>query len=187
MKTKTFLTAIMLTVFIGTIPILGQYTLNKNVISNGGTIIENSYLKLNGTLGQPIIGINSNSLYFNRIGFWYQINAVTTDIEKNIFELPESFKLYQNYPNPFYLSTTIKYSIPKASTEHSMLVRLEIYDILGMKVVTLINEQQQPGTYYMKWNKSNNLYGVYIYKLVVSSTSRRANIFTKTKRMILLH
>jgi hypothetical protein len=57
--------------------------------------------------------------------------------------------LYQNYPNPFNPNTTIKYSIPKS--DHIELVLLEIYNTLGEKISTLVNEHQKPGNYTVEW------------------------------------
>ncbi len=89
-----------------------------------------------------------------------------TEIKENNSNKPiKQVKLYQNYPNPFNLSTVISYSIDKVST-----VRLEIYNILGRKIITLVNKKKQPGNYKIKWNgrdKNNKIVsnGVYFYKL----------------------
>ncbi len=64
--------------------------------------------------------------------------------------LPEDYVLYQNYPNPFNPVTTVKYDIPEASD-----VEITIYNILGQKVITLLNEKTQPGRYKIKWNGIN--------------------------------
>ena len=105
--------------------------------------------------------------------------------------LPETFKLYQNYPNPFSAgggtstpATTIKYSIPNLTNvgtarELSLQIRLTVYDILGRKVATLVNERQEPGNYSVQFNAKNLPAGIYFYTL-------RAGEFTQTKKMILL-
>jgi photosystem II stability/assembly factor-like uncharacterized protein len=79
--------------------------------------------------------------------------------------IPLSFSLSQNYPNPFNPSTTIKFSIPPSPLERAG-VRLNIYDILGREITTLVNEQLKPGEYSVTWDASNYPSGVYFYKIV---------------------
>ena len=89
-------------------------------------------------------------------------------------DLPTVFKLYDNYPNPFNPSTTIKYDIPKNS-----FVKLVIYDILGKDVVILVNEKKTAGRYDIVWNASNYASGTYFYKLETDS-------YTDVKKMVLV-
>lgn len=89
-------------------------------------------------------------------------------------KLPNVFELEQNYPNPFNPVTTIKYNLPKASE-----VALTIYDVLGREIKTIVNEQQQPGSYEVNWNASNISSGIYFYQL-------KTNDYVNTKKMLLL-
>ncbi|HLG33018.1 MAG TPA: T9SS type A sorting domain-containing protein, partial [Ignavibacteriaceae bacterium] len=89
-------------------------------------------------------------------------------------DLPLTFELFQNYPNPFNPTTTIKYDLPKSGN-----VELVIYDILGRKVKSLVNETKEAGRYEVKWDASNSASGVYIYQL-------RTENFIDTKKMILI-
>jgi photosystem II stability/assembly factor-like uncharacterized protein len=75
-------------------------------------------------------------------------------------EAPKSFSLSQNFPNPFNPSTKIKYSI---ST--TCFVKLKIYDILGRELLTLVNEQQNPGSYENIFNGTKYSSGIYFYEL----------------------
>ncbi len=75
-------------------------------------------------------------------------------------DIPEQVTLDQNYPNPFNPSTTIVYTIPE-----EMKVRLEIYDILGRKVTTLVDQNQNAGRYTLQVDMSPYASGVYIYRL----------------------
>ena len=89
--------------------------------------------------------------------------------------------LYQNYPNPFNPSTTIKFEIPSviaSGAKQSQFVTLKVYDILGNEVVTLVNEEKQPGVYEVEFDASSLSSGMYLYKL-------QANTFVQTKKMIL--
>jgi hypothetical protein len=88
--------------------------------------------------------------------------------------LPKQFALEQNYPNPFNPSTTIRYQLPVASE-----VKLEVYDVLGKKIATLVNERQSAGSYQVVWNASGLSSGTYFYRL-------QAGTFTQTKKMILV-
>lgn len=76
------------------------------------------------------------------------------------FGIPVKFELYQNYPNPFNPSTKIRYDIPAASQ-----VKLEIYTILGDKIMTVVDEIQQPGSFTVDLNMSGYPSGTYICRL----------------------
>ncbi len=96
----------------------------------------------------------------------FKIEEPTNVEETNT--LPEGFELYQNYPNPFNPTTTIQYTVPVAvKTLHatSQLVQLKVYDVLGKKVATLVNEIKQPGNYKVSFNASNLSSGIYYYSL----------------------
>ena len=67
-------------------------------------------------------------------------------------KIPKSYYLNQNYPNPFNPGTVIEYGLPKASR-----IKLEIYNILGQKVMTLLDKEQSPGTYKMAWDGKYDL------------------------------
>ena len=88
--------------------------------------------------------------------------------------IPKEYSLYQNYPNPFNPTTTIKFDIPKDG-----LITLEIYDILGRRITTLVNENRSAGSYEQVFNASSLASGVYVYKL-------QAGDFVTSKKMILL-
>lgn len=73
---------------------------------------------------------------------------------------PKEYILSQNYPNPFNPTTTIKYSLPKAG-----IVKLTVYNAIGSKVATILNEYKQPGNYSVQFNSSNLASGIYLYRL----------------------
>ena len=87
------------------------------------------------------------------------LNPVNTDIERTDPK-PEQHSLLSNYPNPFNAQTTISYHLPNQAA-----VSLEIYDILGQKVQTLVDEVQQSGSYDIVWNASGVSSGVYFARL----------------------
>ena len=89
--------------------------------------------------------------------------------------VPQDFALEQNFPNPFNPQTTISYSLAKPGN-----IKLIIYNILGREVETLINEQQLPGAYYLRWVADENLpAGIYFCRL-------QADNFVQTKKMTLM-
>jgi len=93
--------------------------------------------------------------------------------------IPESFELRQNFPNPFNSETVIEYSLPAAS-----LIKIEIYNLLGQKIKTLVHEFQQSGKHSTKWNGTdmNNIpvsSGIYLYTFISKN-------YKDTKKLILV-
>jgi len=90
-----------------------------------------------------------------------------------------SYSLGENYPNPFNPSTTISYQVSRQSD-----VRIEIYNTLGQKVRTLVNDRKEPGAYEAIWNGRNDGgaqagSGVYLYRMVAAD-------FVQVRKMILM-
>ena len=88
--------------------------------------------------------------------------------------IPASFALYQNYPNPFNPVTTITFRIEKSG-----LTKLNIYDLLGQKVETLIDKELPVGTHQVTFDASRLSSGVYFYKL-------ESGKYTNVMKMMLL-
>ena len=89
------------------------------------------------------------------------------------------FALHQNYPNPFNPTTQIKYDLPEDA-----LVNINIYDIMGRSIKTLVNDNQSAGYCSVRWDATNNFgesvsAGMYIYII-------QAGEFRSTKKMVLL-
>jgi hypothetical protein len=87
---------------------------------------------------------------------------------------PFTFGLEQNYPNPFNPTTVINYSVADISN-----VKLEVFDVLGRKVATLVNQVKSPGSYTANFNASSISSGIYFYRL-------EAGDFTSIKKMMLI-
>jgi len=96
------------------------------------------------------------------------------DIDEPIVSIPQKTSLFQNYPNPFNASTMIKYELPQQSQ-----VIIEIYDILGRKVITLMDKQQAAGYHQAIWHADDFSSGMYFYKLT-------AGEYEFFKKMILI-
>jgi len=119
---------------------------------------------------------------------WMQNNLTVEDppnlgsidaISENIDILPNKYALYQNYPNPFNPSTVITYSIMNPEN-----VKLEVFNIVGEKVATLVNQTQTAGVHSVVWNSKNENgisvnSGVYLLKI-------HAGSFSKVQKMLLL-
>ena len=94
--------------------------------------------------------------------------------------IPDQFALHQNYPNPFNPSTQISFDVPLS--EESIM--LNVYNILGQNVTTLVNGAMNPGRYTMEWNATDQMgnpvsSGIYFYEL-------RSSSFTSRKKMLLI-
>ena len=111
------------------------------------------------------VGTNSGGVYKRKI------SEMIEDLE-SVF--PTNFKLEQNYPNPFNTSTLITYSIPQPSN-----VTITVYDILGNKISTLVNEYKTAGNYDVEFDAITLTSGVYLYQL-------QANGFVQMKKLILI-
>lgn len=98
---------------------------------------------------------------------------VSTDVS---FEskIPAGYSLEQNYPNPFNPKTTITYTL---SEQQQVLI--EVFDIMGHKVSTLIDKFQQPGTHHVTLDATNLSSGVYIYRI-------SAGDFIQSRTMLLI-
>lgn len=101
-------------------------------------------------------------------------HTFTTDVEPITETLPSAYALEQNFPNPFNPSTTINFSIPVEG-----FVTLDIYNAIGQKVASLVNETKSAGTYRVDFDAATLTSGIYFYKISVGN-------FNETKKMILM-
>jgi hypothetical protein len=130
--------------------------------------------------GQDTVSYDSQLPIHTWVEYAIMICPKPTAVEdKGESSLPEDFQLFQNHPNPFNAETQITYHLERPGP-----VTLSIYNILGEKVVTLVNEYQRAGSKTVTWDgkgqKGKNLAsGVYFYEL-------KAGEGVQTKRMVLL-
>jgi hypothetical protein len=118
--------------------------------------------------------------------YYYKVEEVGMDGVKTLHgpvmaeaPLPKEFNLAQNFPNPFNPETSIRFDVPKLT-----YMTLEVYNILGQKVRTLLQQQIEPGYHVMLWDGNNDQgmkvsSGIYYYR--ISSAE-----FSSTKKMALL-
>jgi hypothetical protein len=89
-------------------------------------------------------------------------------------ERPVPFELFQNFPDPFNSSTTIRYGLPFKSS-----VSLSVYNALGANVATLVQRDVDPGLHEVRFDASSLPSGVYFYRII-------ARGFRQTRRLVLL-
>ncbi|MBM4158701.1 MAG: T9SS type A sorting domain-containing protein [Ignavibacteria bacterium] len=101
-------------------------------------------------------------------------NGGSTWIKPINTEVPESYALRQNFPNPFNQVTKIQFEIPE-----SKFVTLIVYDILGKEIAALVNEKLSPGKYVINFNENGLSSGIYFCKL-------QTNNYSAVKKMVLI-
>ncbi|MCK4427577.1 MAG: T9SS type A sorting domain-containing protein [candidate division Zixibacteria bacterium] len=158
-------------------------TIPWQVLNGGGAMwLETASYKLSSSLGQSITGIQDGPTKNVYTGFWNPRIIQMTPVEweeVDQAELPKEFGLRQNYPNPFNPTTVIQYALPKAS-----FVKIQIYNILGQKVRSLVDEPQEPGYKTIRWDGEDDggnevSSGVYFYRIEAAD-------FVKCRKMVLL-
>ncbi|MDI6804791.1 MAG: M4 family metallopeptidase [Bacteroidota bacterium] len=171
----------------------------SNVNPNGDFYVSVKYDGYN----QPLIGAdpppgNQRAYEYNNVS-WYKLTSpydytlfmrATVVTLTSVFEIdtkvPQKFTIAQNYPNPFNPQTSFRYELPTPS-----YVRLDVYDISGRRVVTLVDNNQQPGTYEATWNGKNDdgvnvASGVYYYRIEVIDQFNSNNKHVEINKMLLI-
>lgn len=157
-----------------------QFEIMQETATNGQN--DNSMTRnpdANINIGDPFVEHNTVSQELFSPGKMIDGSLVLSAQDNNLSGLPEEYKLYSNYPNPFNPNTTIKFDIPNRSK-----VVLKIYNIHGEEIITLANEVFNPGEYGITWNGRNSLgesmpSGMYVYRIVTDH-------FSGAMKMILL-
>ncbi|CAN5572577.1 hypothetical protein BH10BAC5_BH10BAC5_13560 [soil metagenome] len=144
----------------------------------------------NGDYGMHNLNLGTYEIHASRLGYAnqtfqrtlnilndsiniYMIPGVT-GISGNGSNVPTGYELKQNYPNPFNPTTKIEYNLPVSG-----LVKLNIYDITGRQIATLVNTIQNAGQYTIRFDGSNLSSGIYFYSI-------ESNGFNSTKKMMLI-
>jgi hypothetical protein len=122
---------------------------------------------------QNVFNHLTNSWKFSQQALGTNLKKEMGEIE-NTIPLPTEYGLEQNYPNPFNPTTRIDYQIPE--NNH---VTIQIYDILGNLVTTLVDEEMEAGYHSVNWNASGYASGVYMYRFSSGS-------FITTKKLLLM-
>jgi pectinesterase len=120
---------------------------------------------------------------------WMPVNASPADNQTVVTAVgnapiegivPTAYALSQNFPNPFNPSTTIQFAVPVRSQ-----VRMEIFNVIGQTVSTLVNGEYQPGIHRVVWD-AHAASGVYFYRITAESVQEPGAKFSETRRLLLL-
>ena len=165
----------------------GVAWLNMLGANESGTLAPNDFQSIFFSADGDGLDIGSYTGHFNLYPSHNEYVVENAVVILNVVEelsvtnqnIPNNYSLHQNYPNPFNPITSIKYHLPVKTD-----VKVEIFDIRGNKVKSLLNQLQEPGSKSVQWNASNSFgekvsSGMYFYRIETSD-------FKQTKKMILL-
>ncbi len=145
------------------------------IINKGNEVSFHQGATLEAELGAEILSVSASGGDTQTQGF---IASGSDDKQQGqvetgemVKDTPDDFSLHQNYPNPFNPATNIEFELPQ--NEH---VTLEIFDITGRKVTTLVDETIEAGTHSIKFDASGLSSGVYIYRI-------RASDFVESRQL----
>lgn len=143
----------------------------NNAMANATQVSEMGYIDSIATNGKfyVVAATYGRSIYYREISGDDPIG-----ISGNQSGIPEHYSLSQNYPNPFNPVTKIKFALPSSDN-----VKLEVFDLLGRNVATLINGEMKAGNHVMEFNASSFSSGIYFYRITTSK-------LVDTKKMILV-
>jgi len=186
MKVYIFILIFLITLGFYIQSIAQDYKVNGQVSGFSQGKVTDKGILIHSSVGQSMMGISLDSTV--------QISSGISQLEEFVLirdtknnsaslpkgeidetqSIPQEFKLYQNFPNPFNPLTTIRYDLAKSSR-----VVLTIYDVLGAVVKTVVSDQLSAGRYMYQWNAGNVASGVYFYLL-------ETDYFVENKKMLLL-
>jgi hypothetical protein len=150
----------------------------------GGTILAGESVTMDISLDPGVLaeGIYSGLVYFTASDLAGDIAPVELPVQLTVTDgvgidneiessLPVALSLDQNYPNPFNARTEIKYALPVDSD-----VKLEVFNVLGQKITTLVDDRQTAGYYNLIWDGTNESgqvvsSGIYMYKLIAGDNA----------------
>lgn len=158
---------------ITNIGIIGYYDVSLSWSPDGRKIVFNTSEQIYIVdLETKEITQITNDKYKNFTPEWAVLYP--TSVKDSQSKIVEAFELLQNYPNPFNPITRIEFSIKERGN-----VKLNIYDVLGREIITLVNSEKDAGKYKIDFDGSDLSSGIYFYNLIVSGK-------IKTKSMVLL-
>jgi len=129
------------------------------------TVIDSSYFQI-----EVVEGAGSSQ------GGWVLSGSF---LEGDSADLPFEFALLSNYPNPFNASTVISYELPTETH-----VKLEVYNISGQRVATLVDGHQEAGCRSVTWEDSDAASGVYFYKLTAGDFTEMKSVGVTLRRLL---
>ncbi len=148
---------------------------------NWGAPLKQVAVEMNSDVLIGLAGSSGSTISLMKVKFSdIVVSDTVTSIGFSSADLPQTFNLYQNHPNPFNPSTTIQYDLANSGK-----VSLSVYDVLGRKIAALVDKSQNAGSYSVNWDAENLSSGIYFYRLEVTSPEIK-NEIVFIKKMILL-
>ena len=157
-----------------------QIQMARQILGNGAVQSANANHRITGSIGQPMIGVQKNSMNNAFIGFWYNKENLAVSVERIANASPSAFHLEQNHPNPFTTSTEIRFVLPSRAS-----VRMEIFNLLGERIALLLDQEMMDGEYRLQWKAGTESSGMFLYRLSAVAAGQ-VEIVSITKRMIRL-
>jgi len=155
------------------VSLVSAETIPWDVVGSGGAKATSADFQLLHTVGQQVVNLVGNSDYVNEQGFWYLCRFALTGVAETQ-PVQKVYRLDQNYPNPFNPATTIAFALAKPSH-----VRLQIYDVTGRLVMTLIDRHMDAGEHKVQFAAGDLASGVYLYRL-------SADRFMETEKFVVV-
>jgi len=154
--------------------------------ANGSAFATIAFVEGNGTTTENQQYSFTDRNIESRVNYAYRLKQIdyngTLEYSSVVnigFTLPLEFLLEQNYPNPFNPSTSIAYAVPVKSD-----VTLEVYNLIGQKITTLVQGEVEAGKHTAQFNASSMSSGLYLFKL--TAVGENGSQFTSSKKMTLL-
>lgn len=152
----------------------GVYHLNSLPAGNLKIIADRMGFRGDSTNVTVTLTSNLDSVNFALYGIY-------VGIRKTGEEIPFDCRLFQNYPNPFNPISVIKYQLNEAK-----FVTLKVFDILGKEIAVLVNTSQAAGTYEVTFDGSALPSGIYFCRMEAADRSGKKNVYSDTKKILLI-
>ncbi|MCH8567932.1 MAG: carbohydrate binding domain-containing protein [Balneolales bacterium] len=152
-----------------TIPVSGEWTELNFDVSSASADISYDRIVLIFDLGTVGDGSADFTWFFDNIDY-----GIPTNTGNEFADIPTEFALGQNYPNPFNPTTQIQFALPENSQ-----VRLDVFNLMGQRVATLVNESMSAGTHTATFDGASLASGLYLYRLQAGT-----NVITKKMMLV---
>jgi len=155
-----------------------NFKLTRTVVDQGGAASQSSRFKVNDAIGQPVGGGEMYSSFYQVTSGFFPIE-LPTQVAISPFEIPKTFNLFQNHPNPFNPGTSINYILPE-----KVDVKIAVFNLRGQQIRILQNKVQKSGYHTVRWNGCDEVgnkvvSGIYLYQI-------KAGDFICTRKMALM-
>jgi hypothetical protein len=163
-----------------TSPTQSSYRLQGHVIGSAGLAGGSPGYQGKGTAAQPTpIGIASSADKVVYLGFWPRSRGTMSYVLETIMPGTFETRLFQNYPNPFQVSTAVEFTLAE-----DCAAEVSVFSVTGQRVRVLVDESRPPGLYRVVWDGRDNRGsrvspGVYFYRI-------QAGSYERVRKMILL-